>query len=180
MFLLGHLGIGSTLVRPFARRLSKKAIFLGAIFPDLLDKFLYYGLSVATGNWGDQLGLVRGTRTFGHTLILFFVVVVLGRIRQSRVWQAFALGFASHLILDVISNAFLSSSIWTSLFSAQFWSPFFWPASGWLFPLTPYHSMHEHVSMWQRPFIYYCEMLGFALLAWEMFRSIRKGKAHGV
>src|SRR4051812_43545813 len=100
MFVFGHLGIGSKLATPWAQGLPRRWLLVGTLLPDLIDKPLYYGLSFATGKSGTDLGLISGTRTFGHTA-LFLVLLALGSIiRRSRILAALALGTATHLLID--------------------------------------------------------------------------------
>ena len=81
MFLLGHLGIGRELVKPFSKGLPLAGIFLGTILPDLIDKPLYYSLAVITHKWGSELGLISGTRTFGHTAAFLLLLTFISFIK---------------------------------------------------------------------------------------------------
>src|SRR5689334_11888507 len=65
MFPLAHLGIGSSLARPFASKLQFRWILLGTLLPDLIDKPFYFALGLLehyqTGGW------VPGKRGVAHT-----------------------------------------------------------------------------------------------------------------
>ena len=64
MFVLGHLGIGSRLLFSLRTRLPAGWLYLGCLLPDLIDKPLFY---VPLLVMHQQLPLITGTRTFGHT-----------------------------------------------------------------------------------------------------------------
>ena len=70
MFALGHLGIGKKLAaRPF-RHFSpaeRRAFFVGALLPDLIDKPLYYIPAWLTGKEGAAAGILSGTHLFAHS-----------------------------------------------------------------------------------------------------------------
>lgn len=101
MFILGHLGIGRALVRRWVAPGLGRWLALGTLLPDLLDKPLYYALAAATGRHGAALGLISGTRTVGHTLLLLAALrLLLGRGRGS----ALAAGMATHLFLDELGE----------------------------------------------------------------------------
>jgi len=97
MFLLGHLGIGSWIAARRVRAEQLGWLLLGTLLPDLVDKPLYYALVFATGRRGAELGLVTGTRTFGHTLLL---LVALWLVLPRRSGAPLALGMLTHLALD--------------------------------------------------------------------------------
>ncbi len=86
MFVLGHLGIGKRLAaHPYRRfsRVDKRAFFVGALLPDLIDKPLYYGWSWLTGKHGAEAGLISGTHLFGHTG-LFLLALARSRAGHAR------------------------------------------------------------------------------------------------
>src|SRR6185312_7307809 len=103
MFVLAHLGIGLELARPWRRRLPVKPLLLGTLLPDLIDKPLYYGLAWATGRRGYAIGLISGTRTFGHTVLFAAAIAAYAAARRSKAAAAVALGCATHLILDAVT-----------------------------------------------------------------------------
>lgn len=168
MFLLGHLGIGSRLVRPFTKGLSYRMVLLGTVLPDLIDKPLYYILSWTTGKKGADLGLISGTRTFGHTAAFLIVITLTAVVRKSKPLAALALGIASHLLLDSLAD------IWSGkAYSQSIQEVILWPFSNWHFPITPYHGIAEHLSIWNRPVVFWGEVVGLMFLALD-YRRFRK------
>src|SRR5262245_35432229 len=101
MFVLGHLGIGSWIAARRVRAGQRGWLLFGTRLPDLIDKPLYYALSLATGRHGRELGLISGTRTFGHTLLL---VAVLWILLPRRAGTPLALGMLTHLGLDELGD----------------------------------------------------------------------------
>ncbi len=93
MFVLGHLGIGSWVAARRVRAEQLAWLLFGTLLADLVDKPLYYALVLATGRRGAELGLVTGTRTFGHTLLL---VVALWLLLPRRIGTPVALGMITH------------------------------------------------------------------------------------
>jgi membrane-bound metal-dependent hydrolase YbcI (DUF457 family) len=166
MFVFGHLGIGLKTAQPFRRGLPLKPLLIGTILPDLIDKPLYYGLSWATGRHGYELGLISGTRTFGHTILFTATLAVVAAARRSRVFAALALGAATHLILDVVTDVFTRRAD----FSLRV---LFWPLLGWQFPGYAYSGLREHLSQYHEPFILYAELIGAAILFIEWRRARR-------
>jgi membrane-bound metal-dependent hydrolase YbcI (DUF457 family) len=166
MFILGHLGIGLKTAGPFRRDLPLKPLLLGTLLPDLIDKPLYYGLSFATG--GHGLGLISGTRTFGHTLVFTASLAIFGAARRSKVAAALALGSATHLFLDVVSDVFTRRADFSLRVLA-------WPLLGWRFPAYAYGGLGEHLGHVREPFFFYTELLGAAILLVEWRRARRQG-----
>ena len=77
MFALGHLGIGKKLAaRPFRRfsAVERRAFFIGALLPDLIDKPLYYIPAWLTGRHGAAAGILSGTHLFAHTGLFLAVL----------------------------------------------------------------------------------------------------------
>ncbi|MEO5970743.1 MAG: metal-dependent hydrolase [Bdellovibrionia bacterium] len=164
MLVLGHLGIGKALVSPFIRRLKLRWIYLGTILPDLIDKPLYYCLSWVTGKQGLELGLISGSRTFGHTA-LFALLLSLGAfVKRSKLLAALSIGVASHLILDSFGDHF-----WAKEMSQN--SSLLWPLNGLQMPITPFQNVFEHLGSKRHPGFLYAELIGALLLVREYFRS---------
>jgi membrane-bound metal-dependent hydrolase YbcI (DUF457 family) len=166
MFLFGHLGIGSKIISPLTRGLSRKAVLIGTILPDLIDKPLYYGLSAITKKQGSDLGIISGTRTFGHTALFLLLLTLISIARKSKLFAALALGTASHLLLDS----------WLTLFGPKIHHDHFqivllWPWKGWNFPVIPYHGLGEHLSIISRPDLYWPELIGLAILLWDYWKQ---------
>src|SRR5947209_6204662 len=118
MFLLGHLGIGKKVAQPFSKGLSTRIILLGTILPDLIDKPLYYSIAWATGKQAHELGLISGTRTFGHTALFLLFIVLLGAAKKSRFLAALSLGITTHLLLDGLLDHFSNPALEAQNFSS--------------------------------------------------------------
>ena len=121
MFIFGHLGIGSKLVHPFSRGLSDKAVLLGTILPDLIDKPLYYGFSFFTRKQGAELGMISGTRTLGHTALFLVLLTSSAYIKKSRFLTALSLGVATHLLRVARADNFLNNFYNFPIHSVLFW-----------------------------------------------------------
>ena len=162
MFVLGHLGIGKRLAaHPYRRfsRGSKRAFFVGALLPDLIDKPLYYGWSWLTGRHGAEAGLISGTHLFGHTGLFLLAVAAAAVVTHRPAARALAIGVATHLALDFVG---LSMDLRTLL----------WPALGWHFPSYPFGSLTEHLGTMFRPVTFAGEVVGGAILLWD-YRTSR-------
>ena len=166
MFFFGHLGIGLKTAQPFRRGLPLKPLLIGTLLPDLIDKPLYYGLSWATGRHGYDLGLISGTRTFGHTILFTATLGILAAARRSKVLAALALGSATHLVLDVVTDVFTRRSDYSLRVLA-------WPLLGWQFPGYTYSGLREHLGNIREPFLLYAELIGAAILFVEWRRARR-------
>jgi hypothetical protein len=180
MFILGHLGIGSKIVSPWTKGLPKAPVFIGCLLPDLIDKPLYYGLAAITGLGGADLGIIDGTRTFGHTAIFLIVVAVFAWYRRSLWLSALALGIASHLMLDNLSDALRQDELRSAMVALA------WPLAGVKFVAIPYKGLGEHLSnVWNRVTIG-AEIIGFGILAWDGWKVanerqiIRTIRTHGI
>jgi hypothetical protein len=165
MLVFGHLGIGLQVARPFRRDLPLKPLLLGTLLPDLIDKPLYYGLSWATGRHGYDIGLISGTRTFGHTVLFTAALAALAAARRSKVIAALALGSSTHLVLDVVTDIFTRRTDYSLRVLA-------WPLLGRQFPGYAFTGLREHLGQIHEPFILYAEIIGAALLfvEWRLTR----------
>lgn len=134
MFPLSHLGIGSVLTRPFAKRLPFRWILLGTLLPDLIDKPFYFSLGVIehfrTGGW------VPGKRGVAHTLIFLALLGVIAVWRRSPSWAAVAVGDATHLVLDFVSKISTAPHAMMKVTTVLLW-----PFMGWGFPTLAF-GMH--------------------------------------
>ena len=130
MYVLVTLAFGLKLTQPWNKGLSRRYILLGAILPDLIDKPLYYALSFITGRSGAAVGLISGTRNFGHAAITTVLLGGVASWRRSRMLAAVSLGMASHLLLDNVGDRFLVGSDKFSL------EGLLWPFEGWRFPAS--------------------------------------------
>ncbi len=163
MFIFGHLGIGLTLAKPWFRGLSRRLVLVGTLLPDILDKPLYYALVWATGKRGVELGLISGTRTFGHTAIFILILGALTLFSKSRVLGALTLGTATHLLLDAVSDSL------TIMPEDGYVSALLWPFTGYAFPVQPAPTLEAHLLHFATPFFCGAESLGFVLLAWDFW-----------
>lgn len=164
MFALGHLGLGKKLAaRPYRRfaPADKRAFFLGALLPDLIDKPLFYLPFWITGR---RSGLLSGTHLFGHTGLFLVALAVTALVTRSRAARALAIGVTTHLILDF---AGLSMDVRTLL----------WPAFGWHFPTYPFKDVSQHLSTVLNPVTLTGEVLGGAVLWWDHRKARRQTAA---
>jgi hypothetical protein len=171
VFVLGHLGIGVALASP---RLSPDArtlrfLVLGTLLPDLVDKPLYYGLSLATGRVGAELGLISSTRTFGHTLVLCLLLYAL---LPRRIGTPLVAGMVTHLFLDELGD--LSAIFFPRPGPARAGpataAAILFPVLGFHFPILPFATAAEHVRALVDPYTLLGEAIGAVLL----FRNRKK------
>jgi len=168
LFALGHLGIGKKLAaRPFRHfsPVDRRAFFVGALLPDLIDKPLYYGHAWLTGTHGDGAGILSGTHLFAHTGLFLVVVAAAGLVTRSQPLRALAIGVATHCVLDFVG---LSMNLGTLL----------WPLLGWHFPTYPFRNLSQHLKTIFNPITFIGEALGAAIL-WSDYRKARRGPAAG-
>jgi hypothetical protein len=160
MFALGHVGIGKRLVARAYRHFSraeKRAFFVGALLPDLVDKPLYYGWSWLTGKRGAAAGIISGTHLFAHTALFLLTLAAAALVTRSHRLRALAIGVATHLVLDIVG---LSMGLRSLL----------WPLLGWQFPSYPFRSLADHLGTIFRPVTFAGEALGAAILWWDYRR----------
>jgi hypothetical protein len=169
MFVLGHIGIGRRLAARryagFSRR-DKWLFVLGTVLPDLLDKPLYYIPSWLTGKEGAELGIIAGTHSFGHTLLFLVTLLAIWRGLRAKhpgpsvAVGALAMGVATHLALDTIG---LTMDAPTA----------FWPFLGLQFTPFRHHGLGQHLMTVFRPVTLAGELIGGALLAWDLWHHRR-------
>lgn len=179
MFIFGHLGIGNQIARPWSRGLSTRWILFGTLMPDIIDKILYYSLSLTTGLKGADLGrltLISGTRTFGHTALLLIVLTVLAQLRKSRELAALSLGMATHLLLDNVYDRLLFGEV--ASFSAEAadlssaFQALVFPYFGLRFAVIPFRDVGEHFwAIFANKALMGTEIVGVALLAWHGWKN---------
>jgi hypothetical protein len=172
MWPLGHTVVGPRLVRLLRPRLALGWLAAGGLLPDLVDKPLYYGLVLATGRRGAELGLVSGTRTFGHTGLFLLVFVALALWRRSAVLAAIAWGIASHLFLDNVGD--LLGWITTPPEGTTTLHALVFPLLGWRFPVSPFLDVKQHLLSVTRVWVILGELAGALLLVelwWRRRRS---------
>ena len=169
MFALGHLGLGKKIAaRPYRRfsRAERRAFFLGALLPDLVDKPLFYLPFWLTGGRSAR-GILSGTHLWAHTLVFLLVLAAVAIITRSRPLRAVAIGVATHFVLDVVG---LSMGKGTLL----------WPVFGWRFPAYPFRGLGHHLATILSPITLAGEVLGASILVWDSRKarqSARGGSA---
>jgi hypothetical protein len=162
LFVLGHLGIGSFLAARRVRAEQLAWLLFGTLLPDLIDKPLYYFFLLLTGRRGAEVGLISGTRTFGHTALL---LALLWLVLPRRIGTPLFLGMATHLFLDELGD------VVGALFPALVTRPqpptisaLLFPLLGPHFPVSPFRSALEHVRSLKNAWIVAGEIVGAALL----------------
>jgi inner membrane protein len=178
MFVLAHMGIGWKIAKPLSgateqQGLPMRWVLLGAILPDLIDKPVYYAASWITGLSGADIGLISGTRTFGHTALLLLVVLGLGFFSKSRAVAAIALGIATHILLDQLGDSIRAVMIAKGVrfdWDSPKLAGLLWPAMGNRFPVLPYENAAGHLSTVLRPHILVGEIVG-GLILWSEWRK---------
>jgi hypothetical protein len=163
MFLLGHLGIGSWIAARRVRAEQLGLLLLGTLLPDLIDKPLYYALALTTGRRGAELGLISGTRTFGHTLLL---IVALWLVAPRRAGTPLALGMITHLALDELGDVLGTLIPGLGIQSRPgTLTAILFPFLGLRFPVSPFQNALEHLASLANAYVLAGEFAGAALLA---------------
>ena len=129
-----------------ARKVDIRAIFLGSLLPDIIDKPIGHGLLAGSLNNG---------RIFGHSLILLFIILLVGLILYKRnnnnFMLAVAFGTTMHLVLD---------SMWVDPRSL------FWPFLGFAFEKgAPGNFFIGLLSSVHQPRSYIPEIVGFIIVS---------------
>jgi len=161
VFALGHLGIGKKIATRWYRRFSpveRRAFFLGALLPDLIDKPLFY-IPFWLGRRGEAAGILSGTHLFAHTGLFLLALVIAARLTRSLLARAVAIGVATHFVLDCVG---LSMGLGMLI----------WPLLGWRFPAYPFINLGQHLGTILRPVTLAGELLGAAILLWD-WRKVR-------
>ncbi len=171
MFVLGHLGFGAQMARALHLKLPKKAFWLGALLPDLIDKPVYYFLSWRTGAQGAAVPIIHGTRSAGHTLLFLMTLSVMS-LYLNRSWmRALTWGVISHLALDFVSDQIVG---FPQLPLASH-LPLSYPMRGEI-PAAQHLSLSSHLFKLRQPFFLITEILGGLLLLYPIgkHRSLLK------
>ena len=165
MLPLAHLGIGSKLASPWSKDLPKWALLTGTMLPDLIDKPLYYGLSFVTDKHGAGLGLISCTRTLGHTAILLLGITLLAAARNSRLLAALALGVATHLLLDNLSDSLSDYFVHDidRIHQHSALLALLWPFYTHYFATSPFKNLAGHMDASFSPISLGGELLGAAI-----------------
>jgi hypothetical protein len=169
VFALGHLGLGKKLAfRPYRgfSRGARRAFFVGALLPDLIDKPLFYIPFWLTGRRGADAGILSGTHLFAHTGLFLLALAIAARLTRSERVRAVAIGVGTHFILDVVG---LSMGLEMLL----------WPLLGWRFPAYPFSNLGQHLGMILSPITLAGELLGAAVLLWDYRKSRRRPAQRG-
>lgn len=164
MFALGHLGLGKKIAaRPYRQFFpaEKRAFFLGALLPDLIDKPLFYVPFWLTGRRGAAAGILSGTHLFAHTGLFLLALVIAALLTRSLAVRAVAVGVATHLVLDCVG---LSMGLRTLL----------WPLLGWHFPAYPFRNLGQHLATILNPVTLAGELLGAGILWWDYRKARRR------
>ena len=172
MFVLGHLGIGSFLAARRVRAEQLAWLLLGTLLPDIIDKPLYYLLVLATGRRGAELGLISGTRTFGHTVLL---AVLLWLLLPRRIGTPLFVGIATHLFLDELGD--IAGVLFPALGThgrPGMMSAILFPLLGPHFPVSPYRSTLEHILSLANGYVVAGEVVGAVLLLWQWRTGVFK------
>jgi hypothetical protein len=168
VFALGHLGLGKKIAALPYRRFSpieKRAFFVGALLPDLIDKPLFYVPFWITGRRGAAAGILSGTHLFAHTALFLLVLALAALATRSLRLRAVAIGVTTHFVLDLVA---LSMGLGTLL----------WPVFGWRFPVYPFRNLGQHLATILSPITLAGELLGAAILCWDYWKGRRRG-THG-
>jgi len=166
LFALGHLGIGKKIAaRPYRAfsPTARRAFFLGALLPDLIDKPLFYIPFWTTGRRGE---LLSGTHLFAHTGLFLLALIVAAWLTRSGALRAVAIGVATHFVLDCVG---LSMGLGTLL----------WPLFGWHFPAFPFSNVGQHLATVLNPITLAGELVGGAILLWD-YRKARRARRQTV
>jgi hypothetical protein len=158
VFALGHLGIGKKLAaRPYRAfsPAARRAFFLGALLPDLIDKPLFYIPFWVSGRRGE---LLSGTHLFAHTGLFLLALAAAAWLTRADAMRAVVIGVATHFILDCVG---LSMGLGTLL----------WPLFGWRFPAYPFRNVGQHLATVLNPITLAGELVGGAILAWDYWKA---------
>jgi hypothetical protein len=183
MWILGHAGLGYQISKWMGQDKPLKFLILGTQLPDLIDKPLYYFARKLTGREGSDIGLISGTRTFGHTLIFFGILVccyvfMLSRDRgkSTRVpkMKAIIVGVATHLLLDFFSKMEVFIGSWgprSNSKTLEFVTHVLcWPAFGLNFPGQDLKQVMTFTDILPPPIVFLSDIVG-AIILWRLWRS---------
>jgi hypothetical protein len=163
VFALGHLGLGKTIAtRPYRRfsRVERRAFFLGALLPDLIDKPLFYIPFWLTGGRSAE-GILSGTHLWAHTGLFLLASVIAALATRSLALRAVAVGVATHFVLDLVG---LTLGLGTLL----------WPLLGWRLPVFPFGGLRQHLATILNPITLAGEVIGATILWWDWRKARRQ------
>jgi len=180
MFILGHVGIGSRLGGLVPRVKAAHApgwLIAGTLLPDLVDKPLYYGLKLATGREGAELGLISCTRTVGHSALFATLVwLALRALGKRGAALSVLAGMATHWLLDLGGDVsgYLARALGLTSAPASFSSlrALLFPLMGARFAVSPFHSAREHITSLAQTYTLAGEIVGgiLLILSWLAWR----------
>lgn len=180
MLFFAHAGIGTSLAAPLVTANRRRALLLGTLLPDLVDKPLYYGMVWATGRHGAELGLISGSRTVGHTLLAMVTLAAAGRLLRRPALVAVALGMVTHLLLDGAGDLLGLLGPHRPRVGPSILAAIFFPLFGPHFPVLPFHDAAEHLgSLVVRPELIVAELIGAALLIVHLRRTTCRSPEQG-
>ncbi len=174
MFILAHLGFTLALFYVILRRFSHgqsldyRLVLLGAVLPDLIDKFV-----------GHVLLPIGNGRIFAHGLLFIVFLAGLGlgdwltrrRFVATYASTGISLENGSNVKSDVSHRAsLLTAPAFTvaiaasfHLFLDQMWmdpASLYWPALGWEFSTHHFDTTNWIISLFTEPYVYGTEILG--------------------
>jgi hypothetical protein len=161
MFVLGHVGLGRAVARPWIRALPIVVFAIGTLLPDIVDKSLYYS---------HLLGQMPATRMYGHTGVLLLALAGAAALARSRVLAALAAGMATHLAFDCLLD-------FTATGPKGAWIAAVWPLAG-PFPAVSIPSIAAHLKRITVGPVIICEILGGLFIAWELWNARRPRRTH--
>ena len=159
MFVLAHTGIGCAIVRPWRKTLSRRMVLLGTVLPDVLDKSVYYIVSLIGGHAAGTHLLASGTRGFAHTAFFLLILSWISIVKGSRALASVSLGVATHLLLDGFGDTF-----GPNLPSDDAGLALFWPFAA----LSPSASGPTTATYALPPFFFWAEVIGFVMLVLDL------------
>lgn len=145
-----------TWVTSLGRRIDIRALLVGAVISDAIDKPV-----------GRLLYGTFGCRLFSHSLMFLLLIVLAGLFLYQRRRQNWLLvlgfGVFTHLILD---------EMWLDV------QTLFWPVLGLSFPTVNYAYWEDGVlhRLFTSPKVYVPELAGLLVLGWIAWILVRRGK----
>jgi len=156
------VGIGTHLIpRAVREGLPWRWLALGCLLPDVIDKPAWI-----FAQWlGAESPLWDTARLIGHTAFLAVPLVIAARILRRPWLVALAYGLATHLALDVVTDAGMGSG-WGVWKSWLFW-PFELPDLHVLMVASPLRELAQEM---EKTVYIAGEVIGAALLLWDLVR----------
>lgn len=169
MFILGHLGIGRALAKPFSKGFATKWILIGTLFPDICDKPIFYSIryfASQSHSWANRaLEFFAGSRGITHTALFLIFLTLTSVLLKSRRLGGLCLGIATHLLLDQFSR------IGSPFDHGGLPKDLLWPFLGYDFPRFPYSSITEQWTFYRNPATLIGEAIGLLFLLVPFYRK---------